>query len=268
MADNSGYIKISRKLLEWRWHDDMIAMGLWIYLLLKANWKDGWVGGEKISRGEMVVSYRSMVKETKLSHNTIRSWLDKFAEEGQIVVTPTRNGTKVRIIHYEDYQRLSLGLPSGVSFGDTLTDTPTDTPTDTDRRNKESNKARREDKEYVERTGTHTSHKKVTHFVQPSYDEVEEYAASIGYVCFDPATFLDYYSANGWMVGKHPMKDWKATVRNWKRRDGKARPPQSVPLPAYMEMPLPDSKPASQELKDKVKRMQAEMKRGAGSQCT
>jgi len=25
----------------------------------------------------------------------------------------------------------------------------------------------------------------------------------------------DYYSANGWKVGRNPMKDWKAATRNW-----------------------------------------------------
>lgn len=29
--------------------------------------------------------------------------------------------------------------------------------------------------------------------------------------------FFDHYTANGWKVGKNPMKDWKATARNWKR---------------------------------------------------
>ena len=31
--------------------------------------------------------------------------------------------------------------------------------------------------------------------------------------------FADYYNANGWKVGKNPMKDWKAAVRNWLSRN-------------------------------------------------
>ena len=27
--------------------------------------------------------------------------------------------------------------------------------------------------------------------------------------------FIDYYTSNGWKVGKNPMKDWKAAVRSW-----------------------------------------------------
>lgn len=29
--------------------------------------------------------------------------------------------------------------------------------------------------------------------------------------------FFDYYTSNGWRVGKNPMKDWKAAVRTWER---------------------------------------------------
>ena len=29
---------------------------------------------------------------------------------------------------------------------------------------------------------------------------------------------MDFYDANGWKVGKNPMKDWKAAVRTWPNR--------------------------------------------------
>jgi hypothetical protein len=32
-------------------------------------------------------------------------------------------------------------------------------------------------------------------------------------------TFMDHYQANGWIVGKVPMKDWQSTVRNWMRKE-------------------------------------------------
>ena len=36
----------------------------------------------------------------------------------------------------------------------------------------------------------------------------------------DPQGFIDFYAAKEWMVGKNPMKDWKAACRNaehWER---------------------------------------------------
>lgn len=56
-------------------------------------------------------------------------------------------------------------------------------------------------------------------FRAPSIDEVREYIEDKGY-SIDPERFVDYYTANGWMVGKSHMKDWKATVRNWERNNG------------------------------------------------
>lgn len=62
-------------------------------------------------------------------------------------------------------------------------------------------------------------------FRAPSPADVREYAAAyaeskgiaLGSIDFDPDYFVDYYESKGWKVGKAPMKDWKATVRNWLR---------------------------------------------------
>lgn len=37
----------------------------------------------------------------------------------------------------------------------------------------------------------------------------------------EASKFHDYYTSNGWMVGKNKMKDWKSTVRNWIRNSTK-----------------------------------------------
>jgi len=54
-------------------------------------------------------------------------------------------------------------------------------------------------------------------FVPPTLEEVEDFCYENN-LTIDPATFIDYYTANGWMAGKNHMKDWKATARNWDRR--------------------------------------------------
>ena len=55
-------------------------------------------------------------------------------------------------------------------------------------------------------------------FSKPSILELREYAMSIG-GHLDCDNFLNYYDSNGWIVGKTKMKDWKATVRSWIKRD-------------------------------------------------
>ena len=60
-------------------------------------------------------------------------------------------------------------------------------------------------------------------FKKPSLDEIRSYIIEQKSTV-NPETFFDYYEANGWVVGKSKMKDWKATVRNWSRRENKAQP--------------------------------------------
>ena len=60
----------------------------------------------------------------------------------------------------------------------------------------------------------------------PTVNDVESYIAAClipdGYELKTglPQRFYDYYASKGWMVGKTPMKDWKAACRNaekWER---------------------------------------------------
>lgn len=55
-------------------------------------------------------------------------------------------------------------------------------------------------------------------FTAPTLGEVAEYCKERRNG-IDAQHFLDYYTSNGWKVGRSPMKDWKAAVRNWERRD-------------------------------------------------
>lgn len=52
--------------------------------------------------------------------------------------------------------------------------------------------------------------------VRPSFAEVSAYCQERG-DSVDPQKWFDHYSANGWKVGRNPMKDWKAAVRTWER---------------------------------------------------
>lgn len=53
-------------------------------------------------------------------------------------------------------------------------------------------------------------------FVPPTVDEVRAYCQD-RQNGIDPQRFVDYYTSNGWMVGKNKMKDWKAAVRTWEQ---------------------------------------------------
>lgn len=62
-------------------------------------------------------------------------------------------------------------------------------------------------------------------FSPPSVTEVEAYCRERNNN-IDAETFVDFYTAKGWRVGNNPMKDWKAAVRTWEKRNStpKAEP--------------------------------------------
>ncbi len=62
-------------------------------------------------------------------------------------------------------------------------------------------------------------------FKKPTLEEVKAYCDERGNRV-DPERWMDYYTANGWKVGRNPMKDWKATVRNWEK--GEQRKPVEI----------------------------------------
>ena len=71
-----------------------------------------------------------------------------------------------------------------------------------------------------------------TRFVKPTLEEVKAYCLERN-KGVDAQKWFDYYSANGWKVGKNPMKDWKAAVRTWERSgdNGGTRSVSFTPYP-------------------------------------
>ena len=53
---------------------------------------------------------------------------------------------------------------------------------------------------------------------RPTVDEVQEYISLNNYAV-NAERFVDYYESNGWKVGRNPMKDWKACVRTWHKKE-------------------------------------------------
>lgn len=91
----------------------------------------------------------------------------------------------------------------------------------------EKSREEKKNKDSADAQGSSSSRK----FIKPTLEDLREYAASIGFRTFDPQAFLDHYDSNGWKVGgRGAMKDWRAAVRTWRKRnpDG-ARPMAGTP---------------------------------------
>ena len=88
----------------------------------------------------------------------------------------------------------------------------------------EEEEDKEEDKEEVEEVPTVPKKREARkRSSTPSVDEVREYCFERGNGV-DAETFVDFYASKGWKVGNAPMKDWKAAVRTWEKRDNRAAP--------------------------------------------
>jgi hypothetical protein len=59
---------------------------------------------------------------------------------------------------------------------------------------------------------------KVVSSVRPTIEQVAAYCKERNNTV-DPQKWFDHYTANGWKIGKNPMKDWQAAVRTWEQND-------------------------------------------------
>lgn len=54
-------------------------------------------------------------------------------------------------------------------------------------------------------------------FIRPNLEEIrnfcEDKRSSV-----DPVAFFNFYESKGWMIGKNPMKNWKAAIATWESK--------------------------------------------------
>ena len=77
-------------------------------------------------------------------------------------------------------------------------------------------------------------------FVPPTPAEVLEFCKKEG-LGVDAQRFVAYYQANGWMIGKSKMVDWRAAVRAWScnEHQGRGRPGKRTPAASIVDRPTP-----------------------------
>ena len=57
-----------------------------------------------------------------------------------------------------------------------------------------------------------------TRFQKPAIEEIRQYCLEKGYNV-DAEQFYNFYESKGWVVGKSPMKIWRAAVITWSKRE-------------------------------------------------
>lgn len=112
---------------------------------------------------------------------------------------PPKNGASEKTQH----NPVGFKKPNITQWGPNNPDTDTDTDTDRDTEKRENDAA---------------AAATPTKFTPPTLEEVSAYCQERQNIV-DAGQFIDFYTSKGWKVGNQSMKDWKAAVRTWERRD-------------------------------------------------
>ena len=230
----AGFITLHRQILDWEWYGDTNTFRLFIHILLSANFTDGRFEGRTIHRGQLVTSLTSLSAQTSLSVRQVRVSLDKLQMTGELTSQSFNRYRIITVVKYDQYQSVDKQndrqMTSEMSSKRQANDRQmTSNVTSKWQQYNNDNNINNVNKETMEQErGT------AKRFTPPTKDEIEIFCLENG-LTIDVDRFVDYYTANGWIVGKTKMKDWQATVRNWARRDQGAVQQQRKPAPVRRE---------------------------------
>lgn len=204
------WVKLHRKLLSWEWYKSPNHLHLFVYLLIKANHKDGRWQGMKIKRGEHVTSLGIIASETGLSKQNIRTILKNLKKSGEINTIPNTKLTHVTICNYDSYQGSDNKVNTPPNTELTRSQHDANTELTTNKKEKEEIKKKRTIKK----------------FQPPTVEEVIKYFFEKGYTAEHARKAFDYYDAADWHDAKgNKVKNWKQKMISvWMKEEGK-RPP-------------------------------------------
>lgn len=205
-----GWIAIHREIQKnWLWEEKPFSKGqAWIDLLMLANYKDHKqpYKGEIITckKGTVNSSISALANRWGWSRDKARRFLDTLASDEMVRVNATVHRTTITIENYALYNDVPTTDRQQIDSKPTASRQQVDT---TNKDNK--------DKPLLYNNN-------IGRFKPPTLEAVAEYCLK-RQNGIDPEAFVDYYESKGWYVGKSKMKDWKAAVRNWERRQ---KPPK------------------------------------------
>ena len=102
-----GYIRLYRKIGEWRWYDDKPTLILFLHLLITVNWKDEAWHDIMIHRGQRLCSLPILSKETGLSERSVRTALSHLKTTGEVTDTSTSKYRIVTVNNFDKYQEVT-----------------------------------------------------------------------------------------------------------------------------------------------------------------
>ena len=101
---SNGFIKICRKIRDWRWWSDDAVLRFFIGIILLANYKDAEFKGETIKRGSFVTSIPNLCTYLEMSERKVRRCLECLKSTGEITDIANNHFRVITVVNYDEYQ--------------------------------------------------------------------------------------------------------------------------------------------------------------------
>lgn len=223
---NEGFIKIYRSLLDWEWLGDANTSRVFIYLLLRANWKPNRRRGIEIKRGETLETSEGIARVLNMSRQSVRTAIFHLKSTGEITTKLTRYGMLVNIVKYAEFQGEENPINHEINHEINQESTRNQPGTNHEVTTLEEGKEIKNSKKERIESKTHTP---------PTIFEVREFFFNEGYDS-DPEDFYQYNEARKWKDKAGNIVDWKVKASDWERHEKNFSSSQSdikVPVPDW-----------------------------------
>lgn len=99
-----AFIKVDRGLPDWQWFNKDKMLQFWIYLLCKAAYKDCYVNGTELKKGQVIIGKKNVAEKLNISEQNIKTYIKRLISTNEITIKSTNKFTIITIVKWEDYQ--------------------------------------------------------------------------------------------------------------------------------------------------------------------
>ena len=223
-----GFVKLWHRLKDSRCYSrGGVHRALLLTIFTEANWKPGFFRGVNIQPGQFATSVLGLSQELGFPRTTVQRALADLASDGVITVENVGNRwTRITLVNWDVYQPSAKECGQPVGNQRATDGQPVGIIKDIKNIKPPTLSSLRSERDSPKGGDSHRG--EAGRFYPPTVGEVQAYCDSRG-SRIDAQGFVDFYQSKGWKVGKNPMKDWRAAVRTWERKqnaeDAGDRPP-------------------------------------------
>lgn len=98
-----GWIKLHRKIMDWRWFSSPNHYKLWTILLMRATHKESEHRDIKLLPGQLITGRKQLASWSGFSEQQVRGILEDFRRTSEVTIKTTKKFSIITIINWNDY---------------------------------------------------------------------------------------------------------------------------------------------------------------------